>query len=106
MATSESAMGRLIKEFQADHLISSEEYPLAAKIASAMALFGVVCVTRKLYKHSKSFAKYCINANQPLNSVTLTARYGGKLQATGGSEERSWAMILNSADQLGNAYAQ
>ena len=63
MATSESAMGRLISDFQADHLISSEEHPLAAKIASAMALFGVVCVTRNLYKHSKTFAKYCLNAN-------------------------------------------
>ena len=77
-----------------------------------MALFGVVCVTRNLYKHSKSLAKYCLHAVQPLSSVTLTARYGGGhgSRVSGGDlaspRERAWAMILNSADQLGNAYAQ
>ena len=76
MATSDSALGSMITSFQADTLISSEENPLAAKIASAMALFGVVCVTRKLYKHSQSLAKYCLHAYAPLSSVTLTARYG------------------------------
>lgn len=90
-------------------MFSSEDHPLAAKIASAMALFGFVCVTRQLYKSSKTFAKYCFHANQPLSSVTLSARYGGGRPSTrgGGTPSQSaWAMILNSVDQLGNAYAQ
>ena len=38
--------------FLADQYLS-ETHPVAGKIVSALALFGVVCVTRKLYKHSK-----------------------------------------------------
>jgi len=78
MATSDSAMGRLLTDFQADHLISSETNPLAAQIASAMAMYGMVCVTKQLYKTSKSLAKYCLLAREPLTSVTLTSRYGGR----------------------------
>lgn len=43
-----------------------------------------------------------------MSSVTLTARYGARSNDSQqeGGVARSWAMILNSADQLGNAYAQ
>ena len=103
MASTESAMGRFVsttqlrvEDFLADQGFSSETHPHAAKMVSALALFGIYCVSRKLFNYSKSFAKYTLNASPSLSNTTLAARYVGTSQ--------SFVMVLNTVDQLGNAY--
>jgi len=82
-----------IEDFLADQY-SSEDHPNAGKVVGALALVGVYCFNRNLYRHSRSLAKYSIHASKPTSSTSMPARYGTP----------AWAMILNSVDSLGNAY--
>ena len=54
-----------------DRLYSDEENPLAGKVVSALALLGIVCVTRKAYQYSQSLVKYCLYATPSITSLTL-----------------------------------
>ena len=67
-----------------------------SKLAAAISMFGIYCVTRRLLAHSKSLAKYCVLASEQVTPDSVQGRYGGP---------PAWAMVLNSADQLGSAYA-
>ena len=82
-------------ELLAGHF-SSAENPQLSKFVSALTLVGIYCVTRRLLSHSKSLAKYCVLASKQVTSDSIVERYGGP---------PAWAMVLNSADQLGSAYA-
>ena len=108
MVSSDSVMGLIlesatenISELLADQGLSGETHDKASKIFSALALLGVYHVTRNLAISSTSsmqaLTKYCLQAAPRTGSNSLTVRYGGT--------PRAWVMVLNTVDQLGNAYS-
>ena len=102
MVSSDSAVGRFLEVAQgnindllANQGLSSDVHPHLAKLFSMFAFLGIYHVTRKVASHSKAFAKYCMQVT-PASSKSLIERYGGSPQA--------YVMVLNTVDQLGNAY--
>lgn len=105
MSQTESAMAKLVSAVQAsigDFLAADQSFssdgknPVFGKVVQALAILGVVCTTRTVFKHSKKLAKYCLVSPASLSADTLRSRYGSP----------AWVVVLNTADQLGNAYCQ
>ena len=65
-----SSVQARLEDFLADQY-SSEKHPYIGKVVTALALLGIYCSARNVYRHSKSLAKYCVVARQPMPTQSI-----------------------------------